>query len=557
MDIRSNLTKILVILAIVVLSLAPSISPLRPLAVVSGSTKGLQQPEFTECFNFQYPWGKSSAAWGDFNNDGYLDLAIQGINAYITLYANQKDGTFVKYVEFTTGSTAGYYALDWGDCDNDGDLDLAVGSFYPGQNLLYINNGNGMFTQTPQFGGATFEAMDVEWGDYDNDGDLDLALANNTSQNYLYINNSDGTFTQSPQFGSRAKNIAWGDYDNDGDLDLAVASSSDSIQFLSNYLYINNGNGSFTQSPQFGTSRHSTSLSWGDFDNDGDLDLALGNENPYGNSNPQNSLYINNGNGTFTQSPQFGSYGQNLDWGDYDNDGDLDMAVGSSTGNRLYTNNGDGTFTESLQFGSYGQDIAWGDCDNDGDLDLITRDTLYRNQANMSACSITPGSQFFNLMGGAGGVNITAPEGHNWTAGSNANWIVMVSEDTGSGPGKIDFEVRENFTGIARQGTLTIAGFICTIIQDAGLGDDCSYSVSPISTSFSSSGGVGIINVFGDQRCAWRAVSADDWIKIVFSTTGLGNGSITYIVASNTAPAGRNGRIDVANEFFRVKQKAN
>ncbi len=179
-------------------------------------------------------------------------------------------------------------------------------------------------------------------------------------------------FTESAQFGrGDTTSLAWGDCDNDGDLDLAVGNAL----YEQNYLYINNGDGTFTQSAQFGTGK-TYSVAWGDCDNDGDLDLAVGN---YAQ---QNYLYVNNGDGTFTSQAQFGmGYTRSVAWGDYDNDGDLDLAVGNVGQSYLYVNNGDGTFTESTQFGTGGTfSVAWGDYDNDGDLDLAVGN--YDNQEN-------------------------------------------------------------------------------------------------------------------------------------------------------------------------------
>ncbi len=163
--------------------------------------------------------------------------------------------------------------------------------------------------------------------------------------------------------------VAWGDYDNDSDLDLAVGNWGD------NYLYTNNGDSTFTEQQQFGTA-NTNSVAWGDYDNDSDLDLAVGNH--FG----VNYLYTNNGDGTFSERQEFGSGGTwSVAWGDYDNDSDLDLAVGMWGDNYLYTNNGDSTFTEQQQFGS-GEtcEVAWGDYDNDSDLDLAVGNYYASNQ---------------------------------------------------------------------------------------------------------------------------------------------------------------------------------
>jgi hypothetical protein len=170
--------------------------------------------------------------------------------------------------------------------------------------------------------------------------------------------------------------VTWGDYDADTDVDLAVGDWGD------NCLYTNNGDGTFTEQLQFG-SRNTNVMAWGDYDNDSDLDLAVGNH--FG----ENYLYINNGDGTFTEQQQFGSGDTwSMAWGDYDNDSDLDLAVGMWGSNYLYTNNGNGTFTEQQQFGS-GEtfELSWGDYDNDSDLDMAVgnyyaSNMLYENNGD-------------------------------------------------------------------------------------------------------------------------------------------------------------------------------
>jgi hypothetical protein len=330
-----------------------------------------------------------SVAWGDFDNDGDQDLAVGNAQFGNRLFVNDGAGSFTSQAQFGSGAT---FAVAWADFDNDGDLDLAVGRSSNQQNYLYINNGNGTFTSSAQFG--LLHTIAVAWGDADNDGDLDLAVGNGilgvAEQNYLYVNGGNGTFTAVPQFGQgQTCALVWGDFDRDGDLDLAVGNGGFGWEGQ-NYLYVNNGDGTFTGRMEFGLG-DTAALAWGDYDQDGDLDLAVGNWNATGCS-----LYVNNGDGTFSGHAEFGNRDVNtIAWGDFDNDGDLDLAVGngdftSADQNYLYVNNGDGTFTETAQFGLGSTDsVAWGDCDGDGDLDLAVgnehtpeQNYLYRNGEN-------------------------------------------------------------------------------------------------------------------------------------------------------------------------------
>jgi hypothetical protein len=336
--------------------------------------------------------GTISVAWGDFDLDDLLDLAVANYNQQNKLYVNNGDTTFTERDEFGTGAT---FAVVWIDFDNDGDSDLAVGNNRLELNYIYINNGDGTFTQGPTLGRKRTNAL--AWGDVDNDGDIDCAVGNglqgSADGNRLFVNNGDGTFTSQAEFGvGQSASMVWGDFDNDGDIDMAVGNGGFGY-VEQNYLYINNlesADTSFTERAEFGTGDTSC-LAWGDYDNDGDLDMAVANWN-----GGQNYLYVNNGDGTFTQQAQFGQRDPNtMAWGDYDNDGDLDLAVGngdfgSADTNFVYINNSDGTFTEQAEFGLGSTDaVAWGDFDRDGDLDLAAgnehsppQNYLYINDEN-------------------------------------------------------------------------------------------------------------------------------------------------------------------------------
>jgi len=343
-------------------------------------------PSFTE----QAEFGQGSTiavAWGDAERDGDLDLAVGNYFGEANkVNFNQGNGSFVEEDRLGPRNT---FALAWGDWDNDGDLDVAVGNGGGQQNRLFTNAGDGTFTAQNTFGALSTVA--VAWADADLDGDLDVAVGNgilgSVQQNFLYLNNGDGTFTEVAQFGTgQTASVTWSDYDGDGDPDLAAGNGGFG-SVGQNYLYVNNGDGTFTEQEQFGLGDTSC-LVWGDYDNDGDPDLAVANWN-----GGQNLLYVNNGDGSFTELERFGLRDPNtMAWGDFDNDGDLDLAVGngdfsSADQNYLYVNEGGGNFTESAQFGLGSTDaVAWGDFDADGDLDLAagnehtpTQNYLYVN----------------------------------------------------------------------------------------------------------------------------------------------------------------------------------
>ncbi|MFT5833502.1 MAG: putative repeat protein (TIGR01451 family), partial [Cognaticolwellia sp.] len=329
-----------------------------------------------------------STAFGDYDNDGSVDLFLvnYSTNGLNQLYHNNGDGTFTKVTSGNPIVTdiASSTSAVWGDYDNDGDLDLYVSNNIGSKNFLYRNEGNGNFVSilNDPIVNYTGYSHGAAWADYDNDGYMDMFVSDyfSTRFNKLYHNNGDGTFTEitsSPIVtdASFSVSAAWGDYDNDGDQDLFVPNTNDE----NNFLYRNEGNGQFskiTTGDIVNDGGKSVGASWGDYDNDLDLDLFVSNA---GEQN--NFLYQNNGNGTFTKITSSivtmdGGNSHGSAWGDYDNDGDIDLLVSNDANgnNFLYANNGDGTFVAIgnviTQDAGKSFGAAWADVDNDLDLDL-------------------------------------------------------------------------------------------------------------------------------------------------------------------------------------------
>ncbi|GAA5021012.1 hypothetical protein GCM10011506_03590 [Marivirga lumbricoides] len=351
-----------------------------------------------------------AASWGDYDNDGYEDLFVPEYDAgkASKLYHNNGDGTFTIASTIINSDLTSATTATWGDYDNDGHLDLYVATNVGSPGLLYHNNGNGSFTKITSGDIATDQGYDhsASWVDYDNDGYLDLFVLDmvQTKFNRLYHNNGDGTFTKiadasiataiSSSFGA-----TWSDYDNDGDMDVFIPNREQE-----NFLYRNEGAGEFTRITEgiiVNENLGSVGASWGDYDNDGDMDLFVANP-----GTKYNTLYNNQGNGSFikiTNSPITSDKGNTHGsaWVDLDNDGDLDLYVTNDAGegNFLYMNNGDGSFqkiendlTETPQK-SFGTAVA--DYDNDGDLDIFVANhsgeanQLYinsRGRCNQSIC---------------------------------------------------------------------------------------------------------------------------------------------------------------------------
>jgi hypothetical protein len=273
----------------------------------------------------------------------------------------------------------------WGDFDGDGDLDAYVTNWVSLPDPLYQNNGDGSFTDVAAAVGVKDlgNSVAAAWGDYDNDGDLDLYVVDFRVQDQIF-ENTDGSFAEIGRtnqlinlikLGSETS-VAWGDYDNDGFLDLYVGK-----YYHDNELYHNSGDGRFERITDLGVSdrRDTNGFSWVEYDNDGDLDLYVVNRDQ------ENGLYRNDlaDGGVFAEracalSVANTETGQSGTWGDYDNDGDLDLFLANVGANNLYRNDGAETFVDVANDAGVRQASSgwittmamWTDYDGDGWLDL-------------------------------------------------------------------------------------------------------------------------------------------------------------------------------------------
>ena len=374
--------------------------------------------------------------WGDYDGDGDLDVLVAGTGKrdvpFTTIYKNT-GGAFSDSGIVLMGLSRATAA--WGDFDGDGDLDLAMtGLDINGvcTTRVYRNDG-GVFTPVSGiflgvFGGS------VTWADYDGDGDLDLLITGTTSTvagvgvpvTRLYRNDG-GVFTSVPHPfpNCYVGAVAWGDYNNDGRPDVVITGAADGGALVA-AIWRNDGGGIFTDIGANLPGMDLGFVAWGDYDNDGDLDLLFG-----GNSNEGwiTRIYRNN-DGAFTDANAGlqGLLWSSGAWGDYDNDGHLDLmvigydAVAQVHRSILYHNNG-GAFTDSgvtfhnLFLGT----VSWVDYDNDGHLDLSLSGnenglevlTLYRNTTGIP--NTTPSAPT-NLVVNVIGTSVD----FSWSAASDA-----------------------------------------------------------------------------------------------------------------------------------------
>lgn len=353
-----------------------------------------------DILDVEVPYTEAVLKFGDFNGDKRQDLIISGLinNIPVTrLYTNEVLGDFA-IVENTGLENIFRGDLAWGDYDNDGDLDLAMS----GQNAqgpfsaIYRNDEGNFVRLNANIVQVTNSAL--AWGDLDNDGDLDLILSgtlgNNNSVTRIYLNNRNDNFTLLPSSipGIRNGSIALGDYDSDLDLDLLITGSNQGTPVT--MLWINNEDDTFTEAQVVVNGLEQLqgvvngNAEWGDFNNDGWIDILLA-----GSTGTANTLrvYLNNSNGFF--SPVFNIQGISngeVSWGDINTDNYLDIIIaGEQLGTfhtSIYLNDRNGSFTfddlnsEVLVPVGAGSGIALSDINLDGTLDLAVAGT--RNLTN-------------------------------------------------------------------------------------------------------------------------------------------------------------------------------
>ena len=386
----------------------------------------------------------SGGLFFDFDNDGWIDIflvdggsiADADVNrrARHRLYHNRGNGTFEDVTDRSGIQHRGYgMGACAGDYDNDGLTDLYITN--DGPNVLYRNMGNGSFTDVTAQArvGSPLWSTSCAFADVDRDGRLDLFVTNyvqradqnafcgdtrekrreychplnfRPSPSVLYHNNGDGTFTDMTAragiapFQGNGLGVTIADYDDDGWPDIFVANDG-----VPNFLFHNEGNARFTERALVagvsvasdGKARSGMGTAFGDVDGDGRLDLVVTNH-----QTEMHSLFRNAGDGGFTDATVSSGIGPatlryvgfGVVFADYDNDGDLDLAIvngnvfeniamfrsGAKYAQKrlLLENTGAGRFRDVSPLSGpgfagekVGRTLVSGDVDNDGDLDLL------------------------------------------------------------------------------------------------------------------------------------------------------------------------------------------
>ncbi len=308
---------------------------------------------------------ENDAIFGDYDNDGYLDLHIVKIGENI-LYKNTGKGEFnnvsdnAKVNEDGTGTFSLLF-----DMDHDGDLDIFLAN--ESENIMFQNNGDETFTDVAQHAGInSIESFttDACFGDFDDDGDIDLLVLNKNNGNILFTNKRQGRFeniTEATGLKNSASGgfITAGDYNNDGYLDLFIASGEAGVF----ELYKNRGDGTFEidnrSSSEFELISHvkGYDVTFFDFDNDGHEDIIIS-----GQSTQQGSkgviLLHNDGTGIYENVshvlPDNLMNGRKVEVGDFNEDGDQDIYICDQNGNLHLLRNDGGNANHFLKLSLVG-----------------------------------------------------------------------------------------------------------------------------------------------------------------------------------------------------------
>lgn len=337
--------------------LSPSPTPTVPLTFIK-SDQNLGQGD------------GASVVVGDVDGDGDLDALVSNADKNSTLLLNDGKGIFTKAdQEFKPSSCAVF-----GDLNGDKSLDIFITE--ETSNEVWLNDGQGVFSAGSQKLSSP-ESSSVALGDLDGDGDLDAFVTNwNGRPDQVFLNDGTGSFTDSGQTLGKWFGVAvsLGDIDQDGDLDALVANNGEESNNAP-VLWINDGTGKFTDSTQRLGFTNAYAAILGDLDGDGDLDAFIANSSHNG-AKPADKVWLNDGNGIFSDSGQkLGAlYSLTATLADLDGDGDLDAVTGSwKTGPKIWQNDGKGVFSDSkLRLASLNNSgVAIADVDGDGDLDLF------------------------------------------------------------------------------------------------------------------------------------------------------------------------------------------
>jgi hypothetical protein len=339
-----------------------------------------------------------SVTIADWNNDGLDDIIRldQGRNAFVEI---QKTGNQFETRSFGQMASSSAWAMCVADLDKNGYLDIIGG--WNGSCKVIMINSDGVTSNLITLPSSNFFLQNITAVDANNDGWIDLFTCDDNGESTIYMNDGAGNLfvsniidfdvTSSDDSGNYGS--VWTDFDNDGDLDLYIAKCRQGVNDPAdgrriNVMFVNNGDGTYTENAaEYGINVgwQSWTASFGDIDNDADLDLLLTNHDF------ESQIFENDGTGHYTDiTASTGFDISNMTpiqsgFEDFDNDGFVDILITGST-HRIFHNNGNSTFSEVTGLFD-GNDIgtfAFGDLNHDGKIDLYTAyNQIYTTPTNI------------------------------------------------------------------------------------------------------------------------------------------------------------------------------
>ncbi|MBL7924235.1 MAG: VCBS repeat-containing protein [Bacteroidia bacterium] len=339
-----------------------------------------------------------TVAIADWNFDGLDDIIRLDDGRIATVEVQRTNNTFQSIALGTFSTSSGW---SWGMCvadlDHNGYLDIMAGGYGPAVRII-MTDANGAMGAIVDIPNSGFFVQNMTAADFNNDGWIDLFACDDNAQSHIFLNSGTGLLTQSPttinfdvtttddsgNYGS-----VWTDFDNDGDMDLYIAKCRQGVNSPTdgrriNVMFVNDGNNNFTESAAaygINIGWQSWTASFGDIDNDGDLDLLVTNHDY------ASQILENDGTGHYTDITS--STGFNISditpiqsvMEDFDNDGFVDLFITGSN-SRYYHNNGNKTFTrvDGLFNADRMESFAVGDLNHDGLIDIYgSYATIYTN----------------------------------------------------------------------------------------------------------------------------------------------------------------------------------
>jgi hypothetical protein len=412
-----------------------------------------------------------AVACADFANDGKPDVLVTGLGASFTpicqVWHNKTNGVFTNLNVTLPGVSSS--AIARGDLFNDGRADflctgyggMTTNNFPVYLSQIWRNLGNGNFTNVPT-GLPGVDTGAVALGDFDNDGNLDILLTGYSATGavaQVWRNLGNGTFTNlhAGLPGVLYSSVALGDYDNDGKLDILLTGTTNGFgSGAISQLWRNLGNGTFTNINLKLPGMTQGAVAWGDFNNEGRLDILL---TGFTTTGAVCQVWRNLGNGHFTNMNVGlpGIYQSSVALADYDNDGKLDIVLAGRDNQtnpicQVWRNTGNWVFTNlnAGLTGMYAGSVAWADFHNDGRLDLLVSGLnsaaipmiqVYHNNTPLTNASPLRINGLINLanhshqlaFGGQAGFGYTV-----WGSTNRQQWAALGIPNAGN-PGTFQF----------------------------------------------------------------------------------------------------------------------